>query len=129
MRSFIVTGLLIVFSYVHAQVSPAVIESEVSRTEKTLAADDMQGRQVFTPGIEKAAAFITKEFNEAGLKPLPGSKDYNQTLQWLIPSSWRRRSHWMLFLLIKKSCCLLGRIIPDYYTGRSLSEDIRKERP
>ena len=39
----------------------------------------MQGRQVFTTGIEKAAAFITKEFNQAGLKPLPGSKDFNQT--------------------------------------------------
>jgi Zn-dependent M28 family amino/carboxypeptidase len=87
MRFFIVTGLLIVSSFVRAQVSPAISESEVGRIEKTLAADDMQGRRVFTPGIEKAAAFITKEFSEAGLKPLPGAKDYNQNFTMADPES------------------------------------------
>jgi hypothetical protein len=87
MRSFLQSGLLIISSFVHAQTLPFISESEVSRIEKTLAADDMQGRQVFTPGIEKAAAFITKEFNEAGLKPLPGSKDYNQTFAMMDPES------------------------------------------
>jgi Peptidase family M28 len=79
MRLFVLSGLLIICSFVHAQTIPAISESEVSRIEKTLASDDMQGRQVFTKGIEKAAAFITKEFNQAGLKPLPGSKDFTQT--------------------------------------------------
>jgi hypothetical protein len=79
MRLFLLSGLLIHCLFVHAQAVPAISESEVSRIEKTLASDDMQGRQVFTAGIEKAAAFITKEFNQAGLKPLPGSKDFNQT--------------------------------------------------
>src|SRR5450755_1563061 len=87
MRSFIVTGFLIISSFVHAQIIPTISESEVSRIEKTLAADDMQGRQVFTPGIEKAAAFITKEFNEAGLKPLSGAKDYSQTFTMTDPES------------------------------------------
>jgi hypothetical protein len=79
MRLFVLSGLLIICSFVYAQTIPAISELEVSRIEKTLASDDMQGRQVFTKGIEKAAAFITKEFNQAGLKPLPGSKDFNQT--------------------------------------------------
>jgi len=85
MRLFLLSVLLIVHSFLHAQTLPAITESEVSRIEKTLAADDMQGRQVFTPGIEKAAAFIAKEFSQAGLKPLPGSKDYNQNFVMMEP--------------------------------------------
>jgi hypothetical protein len=63
-------------------------ESEVSRIVKTLSADDMQGRQVFTPGIQKASAFIEQEFKKAGLRPLPGLKDYRQefTLYKIEPS-------------------------------------------
>jgi Zn-dependent M28 family amino/carboxypeptidase len=87
MRLFLLSGLLIISSLVQAQISPAISESEVSRIEKTLAADDMQGRQVFTAGIEKAASFISKEFYRAGLKPLPGSKDYIQTFMMVDPES------------------------------------------
>ncbi|MEJ0083539.1 MAG: M28 family peptidase [Puia sp.] len=87
MRLFVLSGLLIICSFVHAQTTPVISESEVSRIEKTLSSDDMQGRQVFTTGIEKAAAFITKEFSQAGLKPLPGSKDYNQTFMMMDPES------------------------------------------
>ena len=54
-------------------------QDEVTRTEKILSADNMQGRQVFTPGIEKAAGFIIGEFKAAGLIPMEGSKDYRQT--------------------------------------------------
>jgi len=86
MRSFIVTGLLIVSSYVHAQVSPAVnrIGSEPDRKNNWQQMTCRAARYL-QPGIEKAAAFITKEFNEAGLKPLPGSKDYNQTFTMADP--------------------------------------------
>jgi Zn-dependent M28 family amino/carboxypeptidase len=87
MRLFLLSGLLITYSFLQAQTLPAISESEVSRIEKTLASDDMQGRQVFTKGIEKAAVFITKEFNQAGLKPLPGSKDYNQTFVMMEPET------------------------------------------
>ena len=87
MRLFLLSGLMIICSFVHAQTAPVISESEVSRMEKTLSSDDMQGRQVFTTGIEKAAAFITKEFSQAGLKPLPGSKDYNQTFMMMDPES------------------------------------------
>jgi Zn-dependent M28 family amino/carboxypeptidase len=87
MRLFLLSGFLAVYSFLRAQNLPAITESEVRRIEKTLAADDMMGRQVFTAGIEKAAAFIAKEFNQAGLKPLPGSKDYNQTFVMMDPES------------------------------------------
>jgi Zn-dependent M28 family amino/carboxypeptidase len=87
MRSFLLSGLLIISSFAQAQVLPAISESEVSRIEKTLAADDMQGRQVFTTGIEKAASFIRTEFMRAGLKPLPGSKDYDQTFAMMSSAS------------------------------------------
>ena len=53
-------------------------QKNVERLIRTLAADDMMGRQTFTPGIEKAAAFISAEFQKIGLKPLPGDTDFQQ---------------------------------------------------
>lgn len=44
--------------------------TEVERIERILSADDMEGRRTFTPGIEKAAAFIAGEFKAAGLQPV-----------------------------------------------------------
>jgi Zn-dependent M28 family amino/carboxypeptidase len=87
MRLYLLSGLLISSSFVHAQTLPAISLSEVSRIEKTLASDDMQGRQVFTEGIEKAAAFITNEFKRAGLQPLPGYADFKQTFMMVDPES------------------------------------------
>lgn len=40
----------------------------VTRIVHTLAADAMEGRASFTPGIERAAAFITSEFERIGLE-------------------------------------------------------------
>ena len=64
-----------------AQASSAINISveEVSRIEKTLSADDMQGRAPFTAGIEKAANFISSEFKNAGVQFMPGSNSYRQT--------------------------------------------------
>ncbi|MFT3826830.1 MAG: M28 family peptidase [Chitinophagaceae bacterium] len=50
---------------------------EVERIERVLSSDEMQGRRTFTPGIDKAADFIAKEFKKAGIKPLNG-KSYFQ---------------------------------------------------
>lgn len=79
-RRFLFLPLLILFSSAVAAQSPGnlIRQDEVTRIEKILSADDMQGRQVYTPGIEKAAAFISREFKSAGLIPLPGSQDYRQ---------------------------------------------------
>jgi hypothetical protein len=53
-------------------------QDEVTHIERILSADSLQGRQVFTPGIEKAADFVSRQFKAAGLQPLPGSQDFRQ---------------------------------------------------
>ncbi|GAB3539750.1 hypothetical protein GCM10027443_36770 [Pontibacter brevis] len=62
-----------------AQDLAPITQAETTRIVGTLSADDMQGRASFTPGIEKAADFIQKEFQRIGLKPLPGESDFKQT--------------------------------------------------
>jgi hypothetical protein len=56
-----------------------VKQNDVERIIRTLSADDMQGRETFTPGIEKAAGFIENEFSKIGLQPLQGKSDFRQT--------------------------------------------------
>ena len=46
---------------------------DIDRIVKTLASDEMEGRASFSVGIERAADFISSEFEEAGLQPLNGS--------------------------------------------------------
>ncbi len=74
-----VLALLIISLYSFGQdVDKLVKQAEVERIITTLAADDMEGRATFTPGVEKAAKFIESEFKKIGLAPLPGSTDYRQ---------------------------------------------------
>lgn len=72
MKSFLLfTGSLLCALSPFAQKNPDHITvSEVERIEKILSADDMEGRKTFTPGIDKAAAFIADEFKKAGLQPV-----------------------------------------------------------
>ncbi|MBC7874276.1 MAG: M20/M25/M40 family metallo-hydrolase [Ferruginibacter sp.] len=51
---------------------------EAERIEKILAADDMQGRRAFSPGIEKAANFIAAEFKATGLQAWDKSSSFRQ---------------------------------------------------
>lgn len=53
-------------------------EQEVNRIISVLAADSLQGRGTYSPGIEKASLFIESEFAKAGLIPLPGAQDFRQ---------------------------------------------------
>src|SRR5215211_4092897 len=53
-----------------AQKENSISVAEVRRVETALASDDMSGRRVGTPGIERAAAFIANEFKKAGLQPI-----------------------------------------------------------
>ncbi|HEX2608971.1 MAG TPA: M28 family peptidase [Flavisolibacter sp.] len=46
---------------------------EVQRIESTLASDEMKGRRVGTPEMDKAASFIADEFKKAGLVPVSGN--------------------------------------------------------
>jgi hypothetical protein len=60
------------------QVNKLISQADVEHVIKTLAADDMQGRGTFTPGIEKAARFIESEYKQTGLLPFPGDDGYRQ---------------------------------------------------
>lgn len=46
---------------------------QLKQTVAVLAHDSMQGRMSGTPGIEKAAQYLEREFKQIGLKPWPGS--------------------------------------------------------
>jgi Zn-dependent M28 family amino/carboxypeptidase len=87
MKRIIVLGLLLVTtSFLFAQNIDAIINAkEVERIEKILSADDMQGRKVNTPGIEKAADFIAAEFKKIGLDKWPGNDGYKQEFVMIKP--------------------------------------------
>lgn len=57
---------------------PEISRSEIERIITTLAADDMEGRRTFEPGIEKAARFLVGEFERIGLEKLDGLSGYEQ---------------------------------------------------
>lgn len=56
----------------------AIKAGDVNRIIATLAADDMEGRGIFTPGIERAADFIAQEFRNANLSFFKGDSSYLQ---------------------------------------------------
>src|SRR6476620_4198653 len=62
---------------VYAQ-NPVIEKSEITRIETELASDAMQGREIFTPGVEKASAFIENEFKNIGLSYFTGLTNYRQ---------------------------------------------------
>jgi hypothetical protein len=80
MKQFI---LAIIFLYSFFNLSAQSInkiikEKEVKRIEQFLSADDMQGRQTFTKGIEKASAFIEGEFSKIGLQTFNDAANFRQ---------------------------------------------------
>ena len=64
---------------------PGITVAEVTRIETTLSSDRMQGRKIFTPGIDQAADFIASEFKKAGLQFPDGANAYLQTFAMLRP--------------------------------------------
>lgn len=63
----------------HGQsIDKIITNKEVTRIEKILSADDMQGRRTFTPGIDKASAFIESEFAAIGLQTFNSATNYRQ---------------------------------------------------
>jgi hypothetical protein len=60
-------------------INKIISKEYVDNLIKTLSSDEMQGRGTFTPGIDKAATFIEKEFKSIGLKPLTGATGFRQT--------------------------------------------------
>ncbi|WAC42008.1 M28 family peptidase [Pedobacter sp. SL55] len=89
-KTIFAMGLAVASLTASAQnIDKIITKDYVDHLIKTLASDDMQGRRTFTPGIDKAATFIEKEFAAIGLKPLDGQTGFRQTFHkyLLKPSS------------------------------------------
>ena len=78
-----------------------ISKKQVKRIEKKLSADDMQGRKTFTPGIEKASAFIEAEFKKAGLHFFLNEQSYQQ--QFYLYNS----------TVLASNVVIDGRLVPD----------------
>lgn len=61
-----------------SQQTPSIDALDVERIETELASDKMQGREIFTPGIDSASVFIEKEFQKIGLSFYQGLENYRQ---------------------------------------------------
>ncbi|HYH15151.1 MAG TPA: aminopeptidase, partial [Flavisolibacter sp.] len=83
-KIFLVLGIAAHVAVCAQKADGVINTTEVKRIEQVLASDDFQGRAAGTPGIDKAAQFISEEFKKAGLKP--GSGDgYLQSFVTLRP--------------------------------------------
>jgi hypothetical protein len=80
MKRIVLSGLVLCSGLmVQAQSIDKIISvKKVTEVETVLAADDMQGRRAFTPGIDKASGYIESQFKKAGLETFNGAKDYKQ---------------------------------------------------
>ena len=89
MKRIFLMGLLITTTFfVFGQKADDLINAkEVERIERVLSSDDMRGRKVFTPDIDKAADFIAEEFKKAGLQTIAGSNGYKQEFAMVRPKS------------------------------------------
>jgi len=89
MKKVLFTGFLVAAgSMVFAQdINKIINAAEVERIEKVLSADDMKGRNTFSPELDKAADFIAGEFKKAGLSTLDGKESYLQQFEFLKPDT------------------------------------------
>ncbi len=88
MKKFFATWLLTVittFLFAQSNVDNIINAKEVERIERVLASDEMKGRRVFSPEIDKAADFISAEFKAAGLETWNNSGTYRQEFTILTP--------------------------------------------
>ncbi len=86
MKKISLVVCILTVSFLQAQNIDKIINAkEVERIEKILSADDMQGRRTFTPGIEKAANFISEEFKQVGLQTWKNSGTYFQEFIMIKP--------------------------------------------
>ena len=88
MKKFVMTGLFAIttsFLFAQKNVDAIINSKEVQRIENVLASDEMRGRKVFTPDLDKAADFIAAEFKSAGLQTWNNSKTYRQEFSLIAP--------------------------------------------
>ncbi|TBH76220.1 M20/M25/M40 family metallo-hydrolase [Aquirufa nivalisilvae] len=84
--SLLLVGLLCSISALGQSIDKIIHVKEVERIERYLASDELAGRKPFTPGIEKAAQFISDEFAKSKLKTWGNSSSYLQTFQVYKPT-------------------------------------------
>ncbi|MHA8057356.1 M20/M25/M40 family metallo-hydrolase [Aquirufa nivalisilvae] len=82
----LLVGLLCSISALGQSIDKIIHVKEVERIERYLASDELAGRKPFTPGIEKAAQFISDEFAKSKLKNWGNSASYLQTFQVYKPT-------------------------------------------
>jgi hypothetical protein len=66
------------FSPAGAQQAPNIDEATIGRVVQTLASDEMQGRDAYAPSGMRAAEFLAREFQAAGLQSPPGADGHLQ---------------------------------------------------
>jgi hypothetical protein len=81
---FLVLGIVASVTACAQKADGIINTNEVKRIEQVLASDDFQGRSTGSPGIDKAAQFISDEFKKAGLKSTSGDS-YLQSFVTLRP--------------------------------------------
>ena len=82
LRGLIAVATLLLLTIRGAAAQTAAIDAaQLMRDLQTLAADDMEGRLVGTPGSARARGFIVKRFKEAGIEPLGASYEHPFTFQ------------------------------------------------
>lgn len=84
---------------------------ETTRIETTLAADNMEGRRAFTPGNEKAAAFIANEFDKIGLKKWNDQNSYLQTFQMVKKINANKRASYSFELSQEGDKVMLSNVV------------------
>ncbi len=78
MKKILISQILFVAFCLNAQVKPKSFNSEIIRIETELSSDKMEGRAIFTKGIDSASVFIEKEFTKINLQKYNELKNYRQ---------------------------------------------------
>jgi Zn-dependent M28 family amino/carboxypeptidase len=85
-KTLCVVLLLLATSFLFAQKADDMFNAkEAERIISFLASDEMRGRRVFSPEIDKAADFIAKEFKAAGLSKISGASSFRQEFSLVRP--------------------------------------------
>ena len=79
-KTLLVSTLALFFiqNNVVAQAKPAIDKEFVTQVITELASDKMEGREIFSPGLEKASKYIETEFQKIGLGFYDGLSNYRQ---------------------------------------------------
>ncbi len=86
MRKITLLLLSTTTTFCYAQkINRLITAAEAERIEAVLSSNEMQGRKTGSPGIDKAADFISSEFRAAGLKPIKGADNYLQQFTMVRP--------------------------------------------